>query len=651
MVAWLSKSGAELIGSGIAQLSDELVAHAARRGFSVQHDEVVAWNETLTLLQNAFGAVTKRATLDQSHVLIEYEIPRRGRRIDAVLILGSALVVVEMKVGAQRFDRAATLQLLDYVRDLRDFHVESQGIEPVPVLVATAARESNRRSIIEVEGASIRCISSANDLALIIEDVTGNQQGAPINPETWDTSLYRPSPGIIEAAVELFAGHEVRSISHAWADNLSDTVDAIQRNVDLARNEHRRIALFVTGVPGSGKTLAGLSAVHQPTLSSTEGRNEHSGPRVEVGSYLSGNGPLVEVLQYALSADLASRGEVSKAESKRRASTFIQPVHLFIREHVSAERIPPEHVIVFDEAQRAWNSSQMFRKEGVDASEALLLLRAMGRVPDWAVVVALVGQGQEINRGEAGLEAWAEALRGDDRWTVAAAPDVISCFSGLTVRVERDLHLSVSVRSPRARHLSLWVDALVEGRLDAAAEAAIGLDEYPIFITRNLGAMRAYLSDRSRPDLRTGLLASSQALRLRPFGIEMNSAFQGAIDWPRWFVDDQSDIRSSYALEVAASEFKCQGLEIDWAGLCWGDDLTWNEEKAQWRTRRLRGSAWVEVSDSTYAKNRYRVLLTRARYGLVIWVPSPDRDELLIDGSQLDMTYEALRRVGGQELG
>ena len=426
----------------------------------------------------------------------------------------------------------------------------------------------------------------------------------------------------------------------SYANNLSATVDKVRSIVDEAEAEGLRSVCLITGVPGSGKTLAGLSVVQDP------------GTRGGARAYMSGNGPLVQVLQYAVARDLHRRDGTPMGDAMRTARTLIQPVHQFVRELGSSIHEPAEHVIVFDEAQRAWDRNRMEHKQQIAASEAATTLAIMERKDRWAVIVALVGGGQEINAGEAGITAWFDALRERSEWLIYAAPAVAASVPELSgqIRVDTDLHLDASVRSPRAVAIAAWADAVTAGNLEEANGLTEEFAEFPLLLTRSLGEMRRYLFDRARPDRRTGLIASSQARRLRPFGIEMDGAFQGDINWPRWFVDDQDDIRSSYALEVAASEFKCQGLEIDWVGLCWGCDFTWRPERRIWQVRRLRGGAWQQDNAVAYARNRYRVLLTRARYGLVIWVPHADTGIPLVDAEGLDRTADALIAAGATPL-
>lgn len=610
----------------IDEICGALSAAASRAGLAATPEQVSAWETTIRIVGSALKDV--EATCPNSSnwgVLFEYSIPRRRTRPDVVILSEGVVVVLEMKVGATRFNRADQIQATDYAKDLRDFHEQSHGLPVIPVLCATKATVSNidLSASDPYSRAQLVAPQDLSELILAIQDAFGT--GQSIDIETWDSSRYRPTPNILESAIDLYRGQDVREISHAHADNLTETTAAIQKVIEDARDNRRKVVCFVTGVPGSGKTLAGLAAVHSAT-----------------GTYLSGNGPLVNVLQYALSKDLQKREPIDGQEANRRASVFIQPVHGFIGELANSESIPPENVIVFDEAQRAWDEQRMGNKQNINKSEAAVALSIMSRCPDWAVIVALIGDGQEINTGEAGIQAWMEAIQASPEWSAVVPPALPQAIPNASI--VPSLHLSVGVRAPRAQALSDWVDSVLSGNAEQARFSRPIPSDYEIVLTRSLGTMRDFLTDRASADRRTGLLASAQARRLRPFGIEMSGAFQGDINWPRWFVDGQEDVRSSYSLEVAASEFKCQGLEIDLAGLCWGSDFLRSAEG--WRPRRMRGHRWVNDSTATMATNRYRVLLTRARYGLAIWLPKPTKEIALIDAEALDMTADFLANAG-----
>ncbi len=643
--AWFACSVPEVTGvaadvehffdTPIDEILGALTLEASRHGFQSETQQLEAWEASIRVLGNALREVGEHRSLEGWTVFFEYTIPRRRTRPDIVLLTGGAVIVIEMKVGATTFLRADELQADDYARDLRDFHEASRDLIVIPILCSTEAKSE------DCSGREpVRRSNSATLGQLLIELDERHPDPHGVDAVAWEQSRYFPTPNILETAREVYAGHDVREISHSGADNLGKTVDAIRELIREARDRGQRLLCLVTGVPGSGKTLAGLSAVHEPgTQSSAKA----------LGVYLSGNGPLVDVLQYALAKDLVARGGSSLQEAHRSTSVFVQMVHGFVQELAGTNATPPENVIVFDEAQRAWDRQRMANKQGIHDSEAGVTLDIMSRAEGWSVVIALVGSGQEINSGEAGIKPWIEALESRPEWVVVTSPHLASEV-GTSVPTLSALHLDVGVRAPRAQRLADWAHAVVSGDSESASAVRPNAKEYPIYLTRSLDDMRSYLNDRASVDRRIGLVASAQARRLRAFGIEMNGVFQGGIDWPKWFVEPSEDIQSSYALEVAASEFKCQGLELDWIGLCWGSDFNWDRSRAAWHARRLRGGRWTNDSDPTFAINRYRVLLTRARYGMVIWVPRPDCEVRLVDPVALDETADFLIAAGAQQL-
>ena len=348
-------------------------------------------------------------------------------------------------------------------------------------------------------------------------------------------------------------------------------------------------------------------------------------------------------------------------------STFIQNVHVFVREGLDKpDNAPVERVVVFDEAQRAWNANQNRKKNGLEVSEPETMLSIMDRHEDWAVLIALVGGGQEIHNGEAGLAEWGATLRERfPHWKIAVSPKVLgpdTCLAGhrlfanddpgsLEIRREPALHLEVNIRSFRARRFSQWVDAVLANRPDEAARILPDLRDFPLMLTRSLTTVRSWLYGHTRGRRRCGLVASSGALRLRHDGLELSSGFrQGNRDmYVHWFLAEPPDVRSSNQLEVAASEFECQGLELDWVGVCWGGDFTFDAASCGWGYRSFSGTRWGRVSkeiDQQYLVNTYRVLLTRARQGLVIWIPRGDIGDETRQSSWLDETADYLHRCG-----
>ncbi len=480
-----------------------------------------------------------------------------------------------------------------------------------------------------------------------------------IEPEAWNYGSYKPVPTIIEAATRLFQGHQVRDIAQSHAgENLSKTVDTLKKAVEYARSARQKVACFVTGVPGSGKTLAGLDLAHCSALT------DDASPGA---TFLSGNGPLVAVLTEALARDHAERTDRPKRSALREVKTFVDNVHKFLREYAGRDHeLPVEHVIIFDEAQRAWDERKSLTKFGRNASEPEMMLRIMDRHTDWAVLVGLVGSGQEIHDGEAGLQEWGRALSDEfTNWQVWATEQVVgeapqqatmlfrTMPEHLKVLAKPALHLSVPIRSHRAEQLTVWVDAALAGNLTAAAENLPAMSDYPIMLTRSLQRAKQWLRQRGRGLRRFGLLASSGGRRLRSHGIEVSSGFTGGYAYENWFLNDRHDIRSSYQLEVAATEFECQGLELDYTCVCWADDFHRDPNNPKWCYRRLHGAHLQTVRKKRtqeYILNKYRVLLTRARHGMIIWVPEGNEEDPTFPPQPLDATYDYLRKCGARPL-
>ncbi len=673
MAAYFRSTVREFLERDSDQIIGELTRRAGASHATLLAATVVSWERTISVLKRSLSTIVgEKAIAGEWGLLLEYEIPRRDRRIDVVLLTGEAVIVLEFKTGDSGDLAAARRQAEHYSLDLRDFHRESRGRAIVPVVVMSAGPPfASGDDLMEAD--PVKAVLSANDetLHLALEHVTqlyrSDDRAGMIDVCTWDQSPYGPVPSIVEAAQMLYSKQSVREISHAHADahNLTKTSDLLVRAVVEAQTEGHKIICFVTGVPGAGKTLAGLNAVHSPELM-RDGR--------PAGAFLSGNGPLVKVISEALARDHHARTGESMDHSRRRIRTFIQSVHSFLKEYRPAGKLPPERVIVFDEAQRAWDSTKV-RKELLqrataserDAladvpSEPMLMLSIMDRLPDWGVLIALVGGGQEIHDGEAGLAEWGRALRERfAHWQVWASTEALeggASVAGNRLFVDRGpgeivarkddvLHLAVCVRSYRAESVAAWVNAVVGADAGAANSISSKVTEFPIVLTRNLASAREWLRKSARGFRRCGLLASSGALRLRAHGLEVSSGFRGGFSFEDWFLAPPEDIRSSSVLEVALTEFECQGLELDWCGLCWGDDFTWSD--AGWDFRRLTGSKWQQVQKSVsqeFLRNKYRVLLTRAREGMVIWVPRGDSGDPTRDPVRLDSTAEYLRRCG-----
>ena len=665
MPAYYRATLAEFLADDSNRILGILTAASGNSGFAeLKHQQTKAWEREIEILK-ATGTLLLGEDITNSRwqLLLEYPIPRRRGRIDAVLLAADVIFCIEFKTEDNRQRQQTERQVEDYALDLRDFHEQSHGHCILPFAVAAKAERQEPLPTPHSWTDPVRPVQHANaaDLATLLSIAfkAERAEGGPlIDGAAWDYSAYRPVPTIVEAAEALYAGHNVREIahSHAGATNLTLTSEKLLEFVARAQRDKFKVACFVTGVPGAGKTLAGLNVVHNPALRQ-DGRPSPV--------FLSGNGPLVRIVSAAIARDFRRRSKADGAE--RTVSTFIQNVHSFVRAALDQSGSPPfEHVAVFDEAQRAWDASHNEKKTGRGTSEPETMLRIMDRHLDWSVLIALVGGGQEIHNGEAGLAEWGRALRDNFRhWRIAASPAALSCdnsFPGhrlfengdggnMVVQAEPALHLDVCLRSFKAQRVSEWVDAVLAGDSESAARIFSTIHDYPIVMTRSLDAARTWLREHTRGLRRCGLLASSGALRLRPHGLELSSGFrQGNRDlYVHWFLAPPPDVRSSNQLEVAASEFECQGLELDWVGVCWCGDFTLDAPTHGWSFRSFSGNRWGEVRreiDQRYLLNTYRVLLTRAREGIVIWIPVGDSTDSTRLPQPFDATAAYLKRCG-----
>jgi hypothetical protein len=636
MPAYYRATVAKFLADDPARVLGDLAGRSELEGFTdLKQRQIRAWKKQIAALSLSLAELTQGVpSSEQWGLLLEYPIPRRQKRIDAVLLAADVIIVLEFKTEDKDFKAQPRQQAEDYALDLRDFHEESRGRAIVPTAVALQA-EAEWPGSAQVTSDAVRptIASSAAQLAAVIKQAAAAETsgGAQLDLVRWDTSAYRPVPTIIEAAEALFAGHDVREIAHSAAgdENLSLTSDRLIDIIREAQEKKLKVACFVTGVPGAGKTLVGLNVVHNPALKQ-DGR--------AAGVFLSGNGPLVKIVSASIERD--SRRRAREGGAERVVGTFIQNVHSFTRAAFDKPDEPPaENVVIFDEAQRAWNLEQSRKKTGREKSETESMLEIMDRHADWAVLIALVGGGQEINTGEAGLAEWGRVLvESFAHWIVAVSPEALngdasvagsrlfeaSGPANITVHEEPALHLAVNRRAYRAQELTEWINAVLNEKPAEARELAAQLGDFPLVITRDLNVARSWLREHTRGLRRCGLLASSGAVRLRADGLELSSGFrQGNRDlYVNWFLNLPPDVRSSNQLEVAASEYECQGLELDWVGVCWGGDFLFRPLDG-WQCQQLSGSKWQAMRsqiDRAYLLNTYRVLLTRAREGVIIWI-------------------------------
>jgi hypothetical protein len=672
--AYYSSSISNFLKTSPNEIVGELTrAHA----HNLEQAQLNAWLEQINILN--------RVLINRSgQIYFEYAIPRMGKRIDVVLLIGPVIFVLEFKVGESHFTSSALDQVTDYCLDLKNFHESSYDAVIAPVLIATSSRHvtpivcttpKNDKLLVPIRSTVPLLAQTLDEVLLFAADETD------IEPETWESGRYCPTPTIIEAALALYKGHSVDDITRheAGKPDIGLTTDTIDDIIRASRERNLKSICFVTGVPGAGKTLVGLNTA-------TKHQNQDDGL---YSVFLSGNGPLVAILREALARDnIANQAEqgvtVRKGEARSRVRSFIQNVHHFRDECLVDQTRPPiEHVALFDEAQRAWNlqqtSSFMLRKKNVanfNISEPEFLISCLDRHPDWAVIVCLVGGGQEINTGEAGISEWIDALnRSFPHWHVYISSRLTdSEYSyGLSptesdseqpsdadstgfnsdravdklrgpVEIKDELHLAVSMRSFRAENVSKLVKQLLDLDTEAARETLFELNEkYPMVITRDLAKAKQWLRTQARGTERYGMVVSSQAERLKPHAIDVKTPVN-PVDW---FLNDKEDVRSSFYLEDVGTEFSVQGLELDWVCVTW--DADFRHSSKGWQHWKFVGSRWMHINmvhRQLYLKNAYRVLLTRARQGMVIVVPSGDLDDATRNPVFYDPTFEYLRGIG-----
>ena len=623
--------------------------------FSTTDLQKNAWRKEIDILQDQLRSV------ENGDIAFEYTIPRMGHRIDVVCIIRGLIFLLEFKVGDSEYRKSTADQVMDYALDLKYYHELSADRYIIPISIPTEAPSvCNEVSFMEDKISNVlKC--TKDNIGLTISSVLSSVQDQDLSIADWINSRYAPTPTIIEAAQAMYRNHSVKDISRndAGAHNLTATTETINQIIDDCKRNHKKAICFVTGVPGAGKTLAGLNIANE----------RHNFDADEHAVFLSGNGPLVDILQAALAKDRSSRAGITIAEAKKETKAFIQIIHRFRDEALTTNNPPAEKVAIFDEAQRAWNEESltdfMKRKKGVDAfnqSEPEFLIRIMDRHQDWAVIVCLVGGGQEIYNGEAGIIDWFRALQKKFRnWHIYLSDKITDSeyvgnssieelLTGCSYSLRPALHLGVSLRSFRSEKLAEFVKLLLDNEPSAAAAVYSELSiHYPIILTRDLDKAKEWIRKKARGTERYGLLASSEGKRLRGIGIWVPSV----INHVGWFLNEKDNVDSSYFLEVAASEFKVQGLEIDYSILAWDADLRRSGKGFDYF--KFRGTRWNHVNNmqqQKYLKNAYRVLMTRARQGMIIFVPSgtDPEDDPTRDSAYYDDIYKYLRSCGIKEL-
>lgn len=644
----------------IRDKSDNIVGQLVRHAFEINKAQSDAWNNQISELQTRLEQCGM-----EGDIIFEYDIVRLGKRIDVILLIRHMVFSLEFKNGKSGYDAQDARQAEDYALDIKNFHKESEDLYVCPILIATDAKPYHKEQSIDSYPDKQIYLQRENIETLIpkvteISELYGDD--GEIDFEKWFNSPYYPTPTIIAAAVEAYSSHNLSQIaqSEAGQDNIDACEKELNNIIQWAQHNRKKCVCFVTGVPGAGKTLVGLDVVAQ----NLDKGNEN------LSVYLSGNGPLVEVLREALKRSIkADKNKQWNRETEAAVNALIQSSYAFKKDNSTHNRPTPENILIFDEAQRVWNQQKMSRKHNNDpamsVSEPHLLFSIMNRHDDWAVMICLVGLGQDIYDGEVGINEWFKCgIEVFKEWELYYSPEIFGQVEDKTI--DKDmilncdrchqisaLHLKTSIRSFRADKQCQFVDALLDNNPTETQKIYYSIfEKYPIYITRDINKAKTWVRKQVRGSQRCGVLACSSAQRLKPEGIYVPTE----IDVKNWFLAPCEDLRSSNRLEIVASEFKVQGLELDWTVVCWDADLRRTKKNDDWDYYNFRGSKWQkrnQIEQRRYLLNSYRVLLTRARQGMVIFVPQgvdPDEDETR-DSKYYDGIYEYLLSCGIRELG
>ncbi len=637
--------------------SESIIGQLVRHSFEINKDQSNAWENQISELQNRL----ERCGIE-GDIIFEYDIVRLGKRIDVILLIRHMVFSLEFKNGKNIFTAQDARQAEDYAIDIKNFHKESEDLYVCPILIATDAEPYAKEQPTDCYPDKQIHLQRENIETLIpkitsISDTYGEDK--ELDFEKWFNSPYYPTPTIIAAAVEAYTSHNISEIakSEAGQYNIDRCEERISEVIDYAQKNHKKCVCFVTGVPGAGKTLVGLDIVAKNL--------DKGGESLSV--YLSGNGPLVEVLREALKRSVKAKKQFNK-ETEAAINTLIQSSFNFKKDNSSHDRSTAENILIFDEAQRVWNEEKMKSKHKDDpslsVSEPYLLYSIMDRHNDWAVMICLVGLGQDIYDGEVGINEWFKCgIEDFTNWEMFYSSEIFSqsedknIDKALIEKCDRchvidELHLKTSIRSFRADKQCQFVDYLLDNKPEEAKTTYREIiDKYPIFVTRDYKKAQQWVRNQVRGSQRSGVLACSSAQRLKPEGIYVPTD----IDVKNWFLAPSDDLRSSNKLEIVASEFKVQGLEIDWAIVCWDADLRRKGTDNDWDHYSFRGTRWNKrnkLEQKRYLVNSYRVLLTRARQGMVIFVPKgvdPEIDETR-NKQYYDGIYEYLLSCGIAEL-
>lgn len=570
-------------------IEENLEAHLrGLLGMNAASSQIEAWIEEIDVLKSAFRdlAISRSDSLEWS-VVLEFELPLEGGRRPDVIVLGPGKIFVLEFKQDPILQRSSLDQVAAYARDLAEYHSKSHGIEVVPFLIPTKTKDKS-------EIRDVVLVLSPDKIASTLD---GYPEDNKIDLDDWLDGDYAPLPTLIAAAKMIFSNERLPAIKRAESYGVASAVARLKEIAKNSQENSGRSLAFVSGVPGAGKTLVGLQFVYEESNQESQ------------AIFLSGNGPLVEVLRDAL-----------------KSKAFISDLHAFIKSYGTTSKIPRQNIIVFDEAQRAWDASHMMLKKAVAYSEPELLIAIGERIPGWATLVGLIGHGQEIHTGEeAGIAGWFKALESKHAisdWKVYSPPRFSSAFPGKEVIELEELDLNHTLRSKQAEYLHTWVQNLLSGDLAKASSLAqkIWMQNFPIFITRDIAEAKNYVASRFEGELakRYGILASSKDRVLPNYGIKNGFQDTKMVKNARWYNEELGNPGSCCNMEEVVTEFGCQGLELDMAIVAWGNDFLWNGK--EWELRKMR-TRIPQVDPHQLRLNSYRVLLTRSREGMIIFIP------------------------------
>lgn len=688
----------------LTRSSDEIIGGICRRysnqgAFDITPEQQFAWEKEVFFLKKHLAKLTQAGDWT---ILFEYKLPRINRWIDVVLLTEYHVIIIEFKVGESEFLSADLAQLVDYTHDIKDFHHKSHKLNTCSILCATKA---SQKSPLQKKGELSVYLTNSETIydpikKLHEEELLMTDSVSVPVPSDWHASDFRPTPTIVKAAKEMFAVSQSNSLGdvislsamfYAGAEQskLKELNGFLVNVIEQASSKSERHLVFITGVPGSGKTLAGMSLVFHPKLIKGD---------LSYATFLSGNGPLVKVLQDAIGYDLK---KLSSKDYRRAYRGAVQNIHTFINEEAiqkaSRDVLDIENIIIFDEAQRAWTEEKMLKEKSSNgrgtrikggkvpqhllASEPELLLKVMSKVRKFSVVVALVGSGQEINNGEGGLRCWGNSLANiKETWHVHAPSHLLFGCDGADTLfasngdmpnravIERSndlLYLNNSLRSLRSLNHHEWVNTLLKNDTKKAECLRNTDKKLEIYLTRDLNEAVEFVNARCDNSETSGLIANANAIFLRRLGIELSSGFRRAFDYAKWFNCRPGDARACKALNVVASQFECQGLDLDHTILVWGEDFLPalecengmpHTDKYGWAYRRANGGSLIHCKQPEFksnALNAYRVLLTRARKSMTIVVPNPPSPDIRgCDGmmEKFKLLHDMLSRSGIETL-